>query len=77
MYRILPALRASLKRLDRPAGREEAVRVLHTDHLMELQQIHMVGPQALQRFVELTRCRFPGAAVHLGHQEDLVTVAVL
>jgi hypothetical protein len=58
------------------AVREDAIRVLEADHLVVLQQIEVVGLQAPERLVDLPRRGLPGPAVDLGHQEDLVAVAV-
>jgi hypothetical protein len=57
--------------------REKAVGVLQADVLVELQKIQMIGLQAGERFIDLARGRLCRAAVEFGHQEDLVTVAIL
>src|SRR5450755_5023517 len=43
---------------------------------MELKQVHVVGLQALQRFVELFGGGILSAAIDLSHQEDFLTVAI-
>ncbi len=53
---------------------EDAVRIFQTNHLVELHQVHMVGLEPLQRFVDLPRRLVLGAPVDLGHQEDLVAI---
>ena len=63
-------------RLQSPARREDAVRVLHADDLVELQQVDVIGLQPLQRLVELPRGALLAPAVDLGHQKGFLPVAV-
>ena len=43
---------------------------------MELQQLNMVGLEAFQGFIQLLCGRSFGAAIHRGHQEDLLAITV-
>ncbi len=43
---------------------------------MELNEVDMVGLEALERLVDLARGRFLGASVKLSHQENLVAIPV-
>jgi hypothetical protein len=63
-------------RLQRPARGEDPVGVLQPDDLVELQQVDHVGLQPPEGLVELLGGGLPGPAVDLGHQEDLLAVAV-
>ena len=60
----------------RAALSEDPVRVLQADDLMVLHQIHVIGLQALERFVDLLGSSLFGAAIDLGHEENLVPVPV-
>ena len=71
----LPRLLGLEQRLHRPFI-EEAVRVFHADHLVILHQIDVVGLEALERFIDLPGGGGLGAPVELGHEEDLLPVAV-
>ncbi len=62
-------------RLQRTAGGEHPVRIVHADDLVELQQIKMIGLQAPQRGFKLGGCCGGGAAVDLGHQEHAFPIA--
>ena len=55
---------------------KDPIRVLHPDHLVMLQQIDMVGLQALEGVFDLLGCPLPRAAVDLGHQKNFFPVAV-
>src|SRR5258705_4882729 len=63
-------------RLHCPAGSKDSIRVLKTNNLMKLHQVHVVGLQATQRFVNLSCCRFLCTSVDFGHQEGLLPIAV-
>src|ERR1035441_4892398 len=58
------------------AGREDAVRIVHTDDLVELQEIDMAGLQAAQRFFDLVRSSVLVASIDFGHQECALAIAV-
>jgi hypothetical protein len=58
-----------------PRG-EDPIRVLESDHLVVLQEIQAIGLQTPQRLVDLPRGGLLRPAVDLGHQDDLVAVAV-
>src|SRR6201999_2969459 len=62
--------------LNGAAGGEDAVGILVADDLVELDQIDGVSAQTAHRLLELAVELLLGAAVHLGHQEDLVAIAV-
>ena len=55
---------------------EDPIGVLHSDHLVMLHEIDMVGLQALERLLDLLGGLLFRAAVDLGHQKDLAPVAV-
>ena len=55
---------------------EDPVRILEANDLVMLHQIDAIGLQTAQRLVELPRRLAFRAAVDLGHQEDLVAIAV-
>src|SRR5205809_3876090 len=60
----------------RAALSEDPVRVLQADDLMVLHQIHVIGLQALERFVDLLGSSLLRAAIDLGHEENLVPVPI-
>ena len=66
-------------RLGRAAGGEDAIRVVGEGHLVDLPEIEVVGLQPAQALLQLDhrvgRRAVVGAV--LGHQEDLVAVAIL
>jgi hypothetical protein len=59
----------------RSAFCEVAVRVFEPDILMQLDQIDVVGLQALQRFINLLR-RLLCTTVVLRHQENLLAITI-
>ena len=61
---------------DCAADAEDAVGIFHPDDLMELHKVDHVCLQTAQRLFELLIIRVRGAAVHLGHEQDLLPVAV-
>ncbi len=61
----------------RTALGEDAVRVLHPQDFVELDQVQVVRLEPRQRLVELTGRRGFGTAVELGHQEHFPPVAAL
>lgn len=72
------ALLARLQhRLERAAIGEHPAGIVGADDLVELQQVEVVGLQTRQRRLDLAHRRLRGAAVDLGHQEDLAAVAFL
>ena len=76
MKRALPGLLRFQHRLQGAALGEEAIGVLHADVLVELDQVDVIGLQPLERFVDLLGRRLLRAAVELGHEEDLLPIAV-
>src|ERR1019366_8461496 len=58
------------------AGREDAVRIVHADDLVELQKIDVAGLEPAQRFFNLLRSGLLIAAVYFGHQECALAIAV-
>src|SRR5205085_1203615 len=63
-------------RLQASARAQNSCRISFANHLVELQQINMVGLQAAQRFFELLHGGFPSLAVNLGHEERLLPIAI-
>src|SRR6266404_583889 len=57
-----------------PARSKEAIRVLHADIFMKLNEVDVVRLKPLQRFVDLHGSRLFRAAVELCHQECLLAV---
>ena len=55
---------------------EDAMRILIAKNLVVLHQVDVVGLQPNQRFVELTGCFCPAAAVDLRHQEHTIAIPV-
>src|SRR2546423_5827055 len=55
---------------------ENSMRIFIAEDLVMLDQIDPVGLQPPQRFVKLPRRFLPRSAVDLGHQENLLPVAV-
>ena len=79
MKRTLPSLFRLQHRLRGAAGGEDAIRVVGPGHLVDLPEIEVVGLQPAQALLQLdhrVRRRAVVGAV-LGHQEDLVAVAIL
>src|ERR1700685_1715170 len=62
--------------LEGPLRREEAVRILHPDVLVELNQINVIGFEPPERLIDLVSRRAPGAPIELRHQEHLVAIPV-
>ena len=60
----------------RAAGSEDAVGVFHADDFVELDEVDHVGLEAAEGLFELLVVLVGGAAVDLGHEEDLLAVAV-
>ena len=56
---------------------KDAVRIVKANNLVVLDQVKMVGLQALQRFIDLFGRFFFGAAIELRHQENFLPVAIL
>ena len=56
---------------------EDAVRVLHADDLVVLDEINVVRAEAGETFLDLAHGGLLGAPVDLGHLENLVTAVVL
>ena len=63
--------------VDGAAVGEDAVGVFHADDFVELDEVDVVGVEAGEGLLELLVVFGGGAAVHFGHEEDLVAVAVL
>src|SRR5271165_1773242 len=61
---------------ERATWREDALGLFHADHFVELQEVDVIGLQALQRLLELPSGAFGAATIDLGHQERLVSIAV-
>src|SRR5438132_3376004 len=70
----LPGLLGLEHGLLRAALSEDPVRVLQADDLMVLHQIHVIGLQALERFVDLPGGSLFRTAVDLGHEENFLPV---
>jgi hypothetical protein len=64
------------KLFDGPARREHARRIVHANHLVDLDEIDHVGLEPLQRLVELRRGRRLGAPIELRHEEGLLPVPI-
>ena len=60
-----------------PALGEDPVGIIEAQDLVVLHEVDMVGAQAQERLVDLLEGFLLGPPVHLGHQEDLVAVAIL
>src|SRR5437016_3861995 len=60
----------------RAALSEDPVWVLQADDLMVLHQIHVIGLQSLERFVDLLGSSLFRAAIDLGHEENFFPVPV-
>src|ERR1035437_9386023 len=65
-----------LEGFDGPAVGEAAVGILHAQVLVDLHEVDVVGLQPLERFVDLAGGGLLCASVKLGHEEDLLAVAV-
>ena len=63
-------------RFHRSALGEDAVRVLHPDDFVDLHQVDVIRLQPQEAFVDLPGRGRLGATVDLGHEEDLLAVAV-
>jgi len=60
----------------RAALGKDAVRIFKADDLVMLNEIETVGLEALEGFIDLLSGFVFGAAVELGHEEDLLAIAI-
>jgi hypothetical protein len=60
-----------------PPSEKNAIGILKPNHLVKLEQVDGIRPEAAQRFVDLLAGLAFAPAVDLGHQEGLVAVAIL
>src|ERR1044071_3833891 len=58
------------------AFRKNAVGIFHAEDFVELHQIHMIGLQAAERFIDLFGNGIAGAAVDFSHQKDSLTITI-
>ena len=58
------------------SGREDPLRIVHANDLMNLDQVQMIGLQAAEGLLQLLPGRRHRAPIDLGHQERLLAVAV-
>ena len=65
-----------LQILQRPSGREDPLRIVHTNDLMNLNEVQMIGLQAAEGLLQLLPGRRHRAPIDLGHQERLLAIAV-
>ena len=68
----LARLLRGLERLDRPAGGEDPLDLLPVADAVDLPEVHVVGPEPLQREVQLRLGLPAGALRGLGGEEDLL-----
>src|SRR5690606_58662 len=75
----LPLLLRADHRLERAAGRQNALRVVIPDDLVDLPEVEIVGPEPLQALLELLHRVLGPAVVRtvLRHQECPLPVALL
>src|ERR1022692_2782982 len=72
----LPRLFRIRQGIERSAGSEEAVRILHPDVLVILNQVKVIRLQSPQRFIYLPGRRVLRPAIEFSHQEHLLPVPV-
>jgi len=58
------------------SGSEDALRIVHAYDFVKLKQVNVVGLQPLERLVDLFGRGLGVAAIDLGHEEDLLAIAV-
>src|ERR1700732_4008720 len=60
-----------------PARCEDAVRIVHANDFVKLQEIYAIGLEPAKRFFNLQRSRFLVAPIDFGHEKRSLTIAVL